>query len=49
MGLPTINDDPGKLDEVEAIKMMRYAIDHGVNYIDTAYPLSSGEKRGPSR
>ncbi|TLM97617.1 aldo/keto reductase, partial [bacterium] len=37
MRLPRIADDWNKVNEPEAIKMIRYAIDHGVNYIDTAH------------
>jgi len=38
MRLPiTCTNDPKTIDEPEATRMIRHAIDHGVNYVDTAY------------
>jgi predicted aldo/keto reductase-like oxidoreductase len=42
MRLPTKGEGSGDIDEPEATRMVRYAIDQGVNYIDTAYPYHEG-------
>ena len=40
MRLPQLED--GKVDEAEAIDIIRSAIDAGVNYVDTAYTYHGG-------
>lgn len=45
MRLPTIDNAPesDNIEEKEAIHMIRYAIDAGVNYVDTAFPYHKGK------
>jgi predicted aldo/keto reductase-like oxidoreductase len=38
MRLPLTDKKTVKIDESESLKMLRYAIDHGVNYLDLGYP-----------
>jgi predicted aldo/keto reductase-like oxidoreductase len=41
MRLPVTKEE--NIDENQATDMLRYAIDNGVNYVDTAYPYHNGE------
>ena len=40
MRFPVMDD--GKVDEDQSIRMIRHAIDSGVNYVDTAYTYHGG-------
>lgn len=42
MRLPLSGAGQAGVNEPEAIRMIRYAIDHGVNYVDTAFPYHGG-------
>ncbi len=42
MRLPTIDNNQANINEPEAIRLIRYAIDHGVNYVDSAFLYHMG-------
>lgn len=44
MRLPQCSNEPGSpVDELQVERMVEYAMEHGVNYFDTAYPYHNGE------
>ncbi len=42
MRLPILGADQAKVNEQETIKLIRYAIDQGVNYVDSAFTYHDG-------
>ncbi|GAA0740051.1 aldo/keto reductase [Clostridium oceanicum] len=42
MRFPVFNNSNKDIDEKRAIEEIRYSIDNGINYIDTAYPYHEG-------
>ena len=43
MRLPVIGEDDSKIDETAAEKMVHYAMEHGINYYDTAWGYHGGQ------
>jgi predicted aldo/keto reductase-like oxidoreductase len=43
MRLPIIGNDIANIDQPQAIQMVRFAIENGVNYVDTAYVYHQGQ------
>lgn len=43
MRLPIIDNKSANIDQEKAVEMIRYGIDNGINYVDTAWPYHQGE------
>lgn len=43
MRLPVIDGDDSRIDEAAAVQMVDYAMEHGINYYDTAWGYHSGQ------
>ena len=43
-GCMRLPEKKGKIEEERAIEQIRYAVDNGVNYFDTAMPYHMGGK-----
>ena len=46
MRLPVTNEENHPIDREEAIRLIRYAIDNGVKYVDTAYGYHNEQSEG---
>lgn len=42
MRLPVLGGDDSHIDETETERMIKYAVEHGINYFDTAYGYHNG-------
>jgi predicted aldo/keto reductase-like oxidoreductase len=48
MKLPQEKGTPNRIDESASIEIIRYAIDHGVNYLDLGYPYDLDRQKAVS-
>ena len=42
MRLPVLNEDPAQIDQAQVDDMVSYALEHGINYFDTAWMYHKG-------